>query len=546
MFLKSIHAAAFDLSRYLGYISISNRQPAICRSYHGIRRKDDVSFLKTLVIRSRCLLPITAGLATAQIIAFFFVRHANRVLADQVQALQTAGWLAIPSGPAAAALKTFGAAFWGGLFFTLSVGTGLTLATVAFLFLGRRCRGGRRWWLLAGAVIWTAALIAVNLDGPTLVPTLFVACTPLATALFAVQLRPDAAGEPSTPRRWYLPLITLLLLILLWSTQLNRELFTAIRDHLLLSNAAGRQVNDFYYRYTLFAAQAFKSFEQKTLRTCHLDPDLDPNAASAWVDLLARYDVLPVPETVPADVRLHSHDGQLRLVSPNGAAVEADQTAFRQDPRSWLRRFSEAADRYGPFRRMALMGLLVGFPILLYIMVDGGIGRLAGLIASADALVWIRSSICLAIGVMLLIPLLISRVQAVPEDQIGRALTADSWPRRVAALRRIEDQRMDIARYSRYRHLLESPWVVERYWLARALGSSRHPSTYSDLLRLAQDPHPNVVCQAYYALGQRGQRTAAKAIEAQMVQSDHWYTQWYGYRAMRRLGWRQTRSTSGP
>jgi len=488
---------------------------------------------------------MTAGLATAQTIAFFFVWHANLVLADRVQVLQAAGWLAIPSGPAAAALKTFGAAFWGGLFFTLSVGTGLTLATVAFLFLRRRCHGGR-WWSFTGALIWAAALIAVNLDGPTLVPTLFVGCTPLATALAAVQWRSHPAGPPSSPRRWYLPVITLFLLVLLWSTQLNRELFTAIRDHLLLSNAAGRQVNDFYYRYTLFAAQAFKSFAQKTLRTCHLDSDLDPHATAAWVDLLARHDVLPVPAAVFADVRLHFQDGQLRLASPNGAAVEADQNAFRQDPRPWLRRFSKAADRYGPFRRMALIGLLVGFPILLFILVDGGIGRLAGLMASADAVVWIRSSACLAIGVLLLIPLLISRAQAVPEDQIGQALFADSWPRRVAALRRIEDQRMDIARYSQYRRLLESPWVVERYWLARALGSSRHPSTYPDLLRLTQDPHPNVVCQAYYALGQRGQRTAAKAIEEQMVQSDHWYIQWYGYRAMRRLGWRQTRSTSGP
>jgi hypothetical protein len=417
---------------------------------------------------------------------------------------------------------------------------------VAFLFLGRRFPGGRRWWLVAGAVIWTAALIAVNLDGPILVPTLFVACTPLTTALAAVQWRSHPGGSQPSPRRWYLPLIALLLLILLWSTQLNRELFTAIRDHLLLSNAAGQQVNDFYYRYTLFAAEAFKSFEQKTLRTCHLDPDLDPDATAAWVDLLARYDVLSVPEAVPADVRLHFHNGQLRLVAPDGAAVEADQTAFRQDPRPWLRRLSEAADRYGPFRKMALMGLLVGFPILLYIIVDGAVGRLAGVIASVDAVVWIRSFVCLAIGVILLIPLLMSHVQAVPDERIGQALSADSWPRRVAALRRIEDQRLDIARYSEYRHLLESPWMVERYWLARALGSSRHPSTYPDLLRLSQDPHPNVVCQAYYALGQRGQRTAIRAIEAQMVQSDHWYTQWYGYRAMRRLGWRQTRSTSGP
>jgi HEAT repeat protein len=82
--------------------------------------------------------------------------------------------------------------------------------------------------------------------------------------------------------------------------------------------------------------------------------------------------------------------------------------------------------------------------------------------------------------------------------------------------------------------------------LARALAFSRDPATFSDLLHLMQDSHSNVVCQSYYALGQRGQQTAIKAIEAQMVQSDHWYTQWYGYRAMRRLGWHQIQLKSVP
>ena len=101
---------------------------------------------------------------------------------------------------------------------------------------------------------------------------------------------------------------------------------------------------------------------------------------------------------------------------------------------------------------------------------------------------------------------------------------------------------MEITDYPAYQLLLASPLVVERYWLARAMADSRSETTYHQLLQLIQDVHPNVTCQALYALGQRGRREAIEPIKMQMRASDHWYTQWYGYRALRKLGWRQTRS----
>jgi HEAT repeat protein len=81
--------------------------------------------------------------------------------------------------------------------------------------------------------------------------------------------------------------------------------------------------------------------------------------------------------------------------------------------------------------------------------------------------------------------------------------------------------------------------VPERYWLARALGVSRHPETYPNLLAFLDDAHPNVVSMAFYALGQRGDRRAIKEILRRIETSDHWYNQWYAYRALRQLGWKQ-------
>ena len=494
----------------------------------------------TLSIRRRSLMPIATGLATAQLIALFYVRQASLHQLQRVEALEAAGWLAIPAGPAAALLNSYGTAFWGGLFFTLSVGSGLTLATWALCSLWQRLFGCDRRLILGGAGVWLALIALVNASGWALFPSLFVVFVPSVTLLASVQRAPrEAAG--STRTLWFLPLVTLVLLTALWTTQLNRQMFSTIRDHLLLSNTVGRQVNDFYYRYTLFAAQAFKSFEQQTIRSCRLDPSASPVSGVDWTPLLARHDVLTVSGNGPVDLIIAAVDKQLRLVSARGDVIEVLPADFRKDPRTWLRRFSESEDRYGPFRRITLFGLLIGFPILLYVCVDGMIGRAAKHLFREVAVVWIRSIVCFVIGIALFLPMLGSRADDIATDRLAEALAAETWTRRVAALRQIADLHLDIADYPGYRLLLESPMVVERYWLARAMAGSRSPAVYADLLRLMRDPHPNVVCQAYYALGQSGRRAAAKAIQKQMVQSDHWYAQWYGYRAMRRLGWHQTR-----
>jgi len=87
-----------------------------------------------------------------------------------------------------------------------------------------------------------------------------------------------------------------------------------------------------------------------------------------------------------------------------------------------------------------------------------------------------------------------------------------------------------------------SPHIAERYWLARALGVSRQSETYDDLIAFLDDPSPNVVSMAFYALGKRGDRRAIKEIMTRIEASDNWYNQWYAYKALRKLGWKQNRS----
>jgi len=122
---------------------------------------------------------------------------------------------------------------------------------------------------------------------------------------------------------------------------------------------------------------------------------------------------------------------------------------------------------------------------------------------------------------------------------LPRALRSDRWQERVSALRTVVEKGLEIGDLCDITPLLASPHLPERYWVAKALGISRQPGTYLNLLTLLDDPHPNVVSMTFYGLGQRGDRRAIETILKRLAASDHWYNQWYAYRALRALGWKQ-------
>lgn len=495
--------------------------------------------------RLHALLPLSAGLIVSQLLATLFVRQSNIDLLKNLDALQAAGWLAIPAGPAAEKLYLWGSAFWGGLFFTLSLGIGLSLATWGLLCLWQRFFANNIKLLLIPLALWATLLVWVNSAGIVLYPTLFVLCTPMATALTAWRQGAPLAAQ-DTDKLWYIPLLTLLVLGGLWTAhfKLNQQLFISIRDHLLLSNPIGRKVNDFYYRNTLYAAQSFKSFSQKTLRTATITNSPSEGTTRRLINTLASYDILVTPVYTEPDLKINFINSMLTLTVPPAYTIHVEQLRFWSDLKKSLGQLASVSDRYASFRYITYYGLLFGFPILLYTLLDGAVRRLGGLFIKGRALVWTRAATCFTLGILLFVPMLAGSPVKITQKDLSAALATKDWPTRVAALRFIEQNKINIAAYPHYQSLLTSPRVVERYYLARALAFSSHPNAVNQLLQLTRDPQPNVVCQAYYALGVRRERRAIGPIQRQLLQSDHWYTQWYGYRALRRMGWRQIQSKS--
>jgi hypothetical protein len=338
------------------------------------------------------------------------------------------------------------------------------------------------------------------------------------------------------------PLLVIILLTLVWGSLADRLLFMNIRDYLLLSNPVGQAVDRFYYRYTLYPAQAFKPLDQKTLKTCLLDGMADENRKRRIVTALEAYDYLPLSGPDPVDVKLVAKDGRLALTNGDRTIVETTVADFLSVPQRPLHRFSAAIDIYGPFRQATFLCLLIGFPVLLYILVFViSHWAISFLVAAPERWNLYAAVTCLVIGLGLLGAVHAGRLEPVSLSELPTALESDSWRQRTEGLRLIVQNGLEIGDYPAYKQGLTSPHVPERYWLTKAIGLSRDPDTRPDLLTLLEDPHPNVVSMAFQALGHRGDSRWVPEILQRIQRSRHWYNQWYAYRALKSLGWRQHR-----
>jgi hypothetical protein len=118
-------------------------------------------------------------------------------------------------------------------------------------------------------------------------------------------------------------------------------------------------------------------------------------------------------------------------------------------------------------------------------------------------------------------------------------LGSDRWQDRVSALKHLSNDDISTDEFEELPRFIDSPWIAERYWLAKATGNSRSKESGQIALSLLNDPQPNVVCMALYSLGKRGNPTVIPKIIHKINTSDHWYVQWYAYKALKRLGWKQ-------
>lgn len=477
-----------------------------------------------------------AGLVAAEIAAAVHVYVSNRHLHQTMTAIQAAGYLAVPNRHIIPTLLTLKAAFFGGIFYTLSVGAALTTLSITLAWAWDRFFQRDRRVLLSPVLLWTACLIGANHQGFAPLATLhFLVAPPLAFGA-AVFLMPAHSRPERRNREWLIHPVALLLLAALGASQMEAEVFSRFRNRCLLDNPVGLAVNDFYYRYTLYAAQTFKSLEQRSINTCRIRAD-SPALARRLESRLVRYDYLPVQNDQAADLEIESRKDTILIRSGDRRLLQVPMGRFFSETRSLFDAVSRKTDRCGFLRWFTYVSLIGQSLVILYLFFSVPVQW-----ALSPFLSPFKVKAAAAAACLLICWVFFQFLQPRPLNNIGEALASDDSQAQTAALKRIVDEKLEIADFPAYARLVDSPRIAVRYRLARALGVSRSSRTYPHLLSLLEDDSFNVVYQAYWGLGRRGRRDAIPRIKAGIAASDHWYVQTYAYSALRRLGWKQTAS----
>lgn len=486
----------------------------------------------------KILLP---GLFTAHIIAAVQVYLSNAGLYRSLVAIRDAGYLAIPNRHAMANLGALDSAFFGGLFFTLSAGAGLSILAFAAAWIWDRILSRSRVSLVFLLIAWIGFLIPVNLKGFCPAATSYFLFIPPVVFIAAVIWMPEQ-NTAKTRRNELIHIVPLLLLAFIWVPMAGSNVFLNIRDSFFLAGPPGKWVNDFYYDYTLYPAEAFKSLEQKMIRTCDTGGVGEGVAANRIKRTLLFHDYLPVNGYASVDLDISMERNMLVFKNEGETVLRVTPAVFLSRPGPVLKDFSMKTDRYDFFRKFVFFCLLTGSPVILYVVLRTLFSFVLTPFVKSGRVSFMATALCFLTGVSLLILLYCGGGKMVDEGNVSEAMRSGSWKNRVAALKFIGQKDMEVSDFETYEQILKSPTVPERYWLAKAMSKSRTPETIAALLSLIDDPHRNVACMAFYSLGRRGDVSVKGEIMRRIETSGDWYTQWYAYRALKALGWKQAQS----
>ena len=524
----------------------------------------------------RLLYPVRVvllGLAVCQVIGTVLVYLSNRALAAKIVAIQAAGYGPLPGVNIDPPLSSLEAAFAGGSFFTLSTGAGVVMlafaGTLLVMPLPSLYRAFRSSVLSSGwrlsvltvllvtafvaalpVIAWAALLVLANVRGFCPGLTAFLALVPPVVIWATVKWAPGRAGHPRLAWRNPVHFTLIAILLALWGARLDADVFLNFKDNLLLTSAPGVKVVDFYYRYTLYPAEVFKRLADKQIKTVQARGVDDPGPARRLASVLERQGYFLVPGHLDAaDVQLVFRQDDIFLQQAGKTVRTVDRKTFMTSAADQLNHFSEATDRHAFFRRFTLLALMGVAPLVLYLLVYGLFCTVSGMAAGIRTASLLAPVLCFIFWGGIIFYLDMPPAEGFSQERAATAIREGDRRERLAALRYIHAEGLDITCFPGYEDLLQTPDPAHRYWLIKALGKSRAPVAATALARFLASDSAYLVCKAIEAGAVQAERQEPQTrqryreqLVRKMETSPNWYVQFYAYKAARRLGWKPPKS----
>ena len=481
------------------------------------------------------------GMLMTQVVATVHVFLSNMALLDSLNAIKDAGYLTVPNQNVMPGLRSFSAAFYGGLFFTFSIGAGLSFLSLALAWVWDRLFSRKKHLLYVFISLWLACLIALNIYGFKFLATLYFLTVPPAVFAIAAHCL-TYLNKQNRHRNEMVHVVPVIVLALFLFWQIDARMFTDFRDIYLIDNPVGSKINNFYYKYNLYPAEVFKSLDQKILKTCRIEKIEKVGSRRTLENILISSDYIPIRGNKDVDLKVAQEDNDIIFENRGEFILRMTANDFFASPDKAIKLFAEKSDDHSFFRKFTFIFLLMGLPIAVYVIWHASIALVLSFFLRIKTASIIASGTCFIMCLILFFSFHLNRGRDVSIDDLPNALRSDRWQKRVAALKLIDEKKLEIKNFQVYHKLMVSTNNSERYWFIKTLGNSQSTATYNDLLGFLDATDRNVLTMTFYALGKRGNRQAISQILNKIETSNDWYSQWYAYQALRSLGWKQSTS----
>jgi len=473
----------------------------------------------------------------------------NTELSGLLKIIEKTDFLLMPNSFIMATLDSFSVAFAGGVFFTLTVGTLVVLISfgaAVIYYKNSEFKSFLSWVYIA--LLFQICLI-INIDGLCLIESLSCVVVPLFVfflyGFFFGRRHNGLAPEKIAVH--FIPVLFLAIVLMVTSLISNQSMFSDFRDSFLMSNKTGMTINNFYYKYTLYPARVFKPYAMQIPRVCSVETETETPKVKRIRKRLADVDYLVIPPEVAGtfvpDIKVRISGADVFLQHRGKTVVTTTVKSFISRPWKDLERFSKETDRYYNYRRLTSFALKSGFPLYMYILMHFLLCLFIRLLLSAfvikDKSALIASVCCFVIGCMAFMLMYNGSQFEITRKTLASSLKSQNVRERIAGLKFAASEELDMSKYSEYDTRFIDNYIPEKYWYARAAGTSTDIATVRTLIKLLDDQHPNVACQALYGLGLKNNKSVVNLIIEKINKSENWYVQWYAYRALKRLKWTQ-------
>jgi hypothetical protein len=208
------------------------------------------------------------GILLGQLLGTFLVAGSNRQLWLEQEAIARLGYIAVPGQFLASEMKAMSTYLAGGIFFALSIGLGYGFFCGFLVWIFSLYKRKGYWQVRLLPVIAIAAFLTWQGKGSDPAVLLFLLIVPLVLYFLSFPLLSRASIRQAQLGSYGFLFLIFAILLVVTFKQLD---FIQIRDRLLLPTRVGTQIDEFYYRYTLYPARLVQPLRYRLQNVVTID-----------------------------------------------------------------------------------------------------------------------------------------------------------------------------------------------------------------------------------------------------------------------------------